>query len=361
MLEASQRGFIGLSIFPIFETPLQSADYPIIPLESLLKLQETKRAPRGSYNRSDYEFKTGTYACAEYGWEEPVDDSEAALYRRYFDAEEVAVKRCVDVILRNQEARIAAAIMNTGNITATSNVAIEWSTPATAVPRANINTAKAAMRAASGLVPNVIAMSKKVFDNTLMIKEITDAMVYTNPLQIGGEEAQRRILAQYFGVDEILVGGAIKDSAKKGQSSSIADLWDPASAGRSSGRRTAPATSSRNSTAKSRPAATSIVRGTTWRRPSSSRAPAICSAISRRRGGPTNKPGPSPVFRRGRPFQEAQNGRSAEHGTIDGKDGAGHSCAGFILFPARYPGRLQTFRVGFRCRPILFRTRRSGR
>jgi hypothetical protein len=226
MLEASQRGFIGLSIFPIFETPLQSADYPIIPLESLLKLQETKRAPRGSYNRSDYEFKTGTYACAEYGWEEPVDDSEAALYRRYFDAEEVAVKRCVDVILRNQEARIAAAIMNTGNITATSNVAIEWSTPATAVPRANINTAKAAMRAASGLVPNVIAMSKKVFDNTLMIKEITDAMVYTNPLQIGGEEAQRRILAQYFGVDEILVGGAIKDSAKKGQSSSIADLWD---------------------------------------------------------------------------------------------------------------------------------------
>lgn len=226
MLEASQRGFIGLSILPIFETPLQSADYPIIPLESLLKLQETKRAPRGGYNRSDYEFKTGTYACAEYGWEEPVDDGEAALYRRYFDAEEVAVKRAVDVILRNQEARIAAAIMNTLNITATSDVGIAWSTPATATPRTDVNTAKQAMRMASGLVPNVIAMSKKVFDATLMIQEITNALVYTNPLQIGGEEAQRRTLAQYFGVDEILVGGAIKDSAKKGQSASIADLWD---------------------------------------------------------------------------------------------------------------------------------------
>lgn len=226
MLEASQRGFIGLSIFPIFETPLQSADYPIIPLESLLKLQETKRAPRGTYNRSDYEFKTGTYACIEYGWEEPVDDAEAALYRRFFDAEEVAVMRCVDVILRNQEARIAAAIMNTANITATADVAISWNTPATATPRANVNTAKQAMRAASGLVPNVIAMSKKVFDTAMMIAEITNAFQYTNPIQIGGEEVQRRLLAQYFGVDEVMVGGAIKDSAKKGQATVIADLWD---------------------------------------------------------------------------------------------------------------------------------------
>jgi hypothetical protein len=225
-MEASQRGFIGLELLPIFDVPEQSADYPLIPIESLIKLQETSRAPRGSYNRSDYNFETGTYSCDEHGWEELVDDVEAALYRRYFDAEEVAVKRAVDILLRAQEARIADAVMDTGNITGTSNVATEWSTPSTATPRANVNTAKAAMRAASGLTPNVIAMSYKVFTNTMMIKEITDALQYTNPLQMGGEEAQKAILAQYFGVGKVIVGNAIKDSGKKGAAFTIADIWD---------------------------------------------------------------------------------------------------------------------------------------
>jgi hypothetical protein len=225
-LEASQRGFIGLSLLPIFDVPLQSSDYPVIPLEALLKIPDTKRAPRSDYARGDWEFEMGTYACEEHGWEEVVDDVEARLYARFFDAEEVATKRAVDILLRGQEARIASMLMNTSNITNTSDVSVAWNTSATATPQADVETAKAAMRASSGLAPNKIAMSKKVFDTVLITKEIKDAFRYTNPIELGGEEVKRRLLAQYFGVDEVLVGGAIKDSAKKGKAASIADLWD---------------------------------------------------------------------------------------------------------------------------------------
>lgn len=224
-LEASQRGFIGLELLPIFDVPEQSADYPVIPIEALLKLQETTRAPRGNYNRSDYNFETGTYSCVEYGWEELVDDVEASLYRRYFDAEEVAVKRAVDTLLRGQEKRVADAVFNTSNITGTASVSVEWST-ITATPRADVKTAKAAMRAASGLIPNVMAMSYKVFQNILVITEVCSALQYTNPIQIGAIEAQKSVLAQYFGVDRLIVGDAIRSSAKKGQSFSLADIWD---------------------------------------------------------------------------------------------------------------------------------------
>ena len=172
----------------------------------------------------------GTYAAKEHGWEEPVDDVEAALYRRFFDAEEVAVMRAVDIILRSQEARIAAKVFNTSNITATADVSISWNTSATAVPRTDVNTAKEAMRAASGLTPNVMVISHKVFSCLLVCKAITDALQYTNPLQVNSEEAQRRLLSQYFGL-EILVGNAIKDGAKKGQSYSITDIWDDEYAG----------------------------------------------------------------------------------------------------------------------------------
>lgn len=226
LASASQRGFIGLVLMPLFDTPLKTSDYPVIKLEALLKLQETKRAARGDYNRSDYEFKTGTYNCAEHGWEELVDDSEAALYRRFFDAEVIAVQRCVDVILRNQEARIAAKVQNTALITNTAAASTPWSTIATCDPRLDVKNAKNAMRLASGQTPNVMVISKAVFDTLLLCKAIMDALKYTNPIEMGGEEVQRRLLAQYFGVDQVLVGNALKDSAKKGQTASLADIWD---------------------------------------------------------------------------------------------------------------------------------------
>lgn len=225
MLEASQRGFIGLELLPIFEVPEQSADYPVIPIEAILKVPVTKRAPDGSYPRSGWEFETGTYSCEEYGWEERIDDAEANLYARYFDAEEVAVKRAVDILLRQQEKRISAAMFNTSNFSNTA-VSTEWSTAATCTPRADVNTGKQAMRAASGLMPNVLAMSLKVLENLLLTAEITDALKYTNPIELGGMEAQKRVLAQYFGVDRILVGNAIYDAGKKGKAMSITDLWD---------------------------------------------------------------------------------------------------------------------------------------
>jgi len=223
--EASQRGFIGLALLPLFDVPEQSADYPKIPLEALIKLQDNRRAPRGNYGRSDYEFETGTYACKEYGWEEPVDDVEARLYRRYFDAEEVAAKRCVDINLRGQETRIAAMLFNANNFTV-ADVAIAWSTAATAVPKANVDAGKDAMRLASGLLPNALAMSLKVFNTVMRTAEIKDVLKYTNPIEMSGFEAQKQMMAKYFGVDQVLVGNAIKDTAKKGQAASLGDIWD---------------------------------------------------------------------------------------------------------------------------------------
>jgi len=225
-MSASQRGFIGLGILPLFEVPEKTADYPKIPTEALLKAQKTDRAPRGKYQRGDYEFETGTYNCAEYGWEEPVDDVEAALYARFFDAEEVATMRAVDIILRAQEKRIKTAVQSTSNITNTSAVTTEWSTAATCTPRADVIGAKRTLRLATGIMPDSMAISLTVLENLLKAAEITDALKYTNPIELGGLEAQKRILAQYFGVANLHVGGAVEDSALKGQAMSIADIWD---------------------------------------------------------------------------------------------------------------------------------------
>lgn len=225
-INAADRGFIGLELMPIFEVAEKSAYYPKIPIESLLKMPAVKRAARGNYARSDWQFETGTYTCEEYGWEEQIDDLEAALYAKYFDSEMIANARAVDILLRAQEKRISAALFNTSNITNTANVSTEWSTVASCTPLADVETAKEAMRAASGLVPNVMAMSVKVFNNLVRAKEILDAFRYTNPVENSGRQAKQNLLAQYFGMEKVLVGGAIYDSKKKGAAFSLSDIWD---------------------------------------------------------------------------------------------------------------------------------------
>src|SRR4030067_163304 len=153
LIDAPNRGFICLDLLPSFEVGEQSADYPVIPFEALLKIQSTARAPRGAYARGDYEFETGTYSCKENGWEEPVDDVERKLYRRFFDAEVVAALRATDIVLRSQEARVSAKVFNPANITQTSAVTVEWDTSATCTPREGVATAKEARPAAGGPQP----------------------------------------------------------------------------------------------------------------------------------------------------------------------------------------------------------------
>jgi len=230
-MEASRRGFVGMKIMPTFETPKKSGEYPLITVESFLKAQKSARAPRAAYNRSDYTFSKQSYACEEDGFEELLDDSERNLYGdAQIDAEAIAVMRAVDVILRNQETRIITKAIATASID-NAAAAVAWSTAATATPRIDVNVAKEAMRSNYGIKPNIMVISDASRNDLLLTAEITDALKYTNPIELGGEEAQLRILAQYFGVDEVLIADAQIDSAKKGQSKSLADLWTNTIAG----------------------------------------------------------------------------------------------------------------------------------
>lgn len=226
MLGAEQAGFIAPALMPYKNVTQQKASYPKIPVEAMFKTPDTlKRAPRANYARDDYEFDTGTYECVDYGFEDLLDDTEKALYASYFDAEEISTQRAMNKVLLSQEVRTADMLMNTANITTNQAATAVWSDAANATPRKDVMTLKTKMRTNRGIIPNVMALAKSLFDELLLTNEIKDAFKYTNPIEIGGEEAQRRIMAQYFGVDKVLVGNAIKDTAKKGKAASLSDIW----------------------------------------------------------------------------------------------------------------------------------------
>ena len=187
-LGAAQQGFIGRQVLPVFETDLRAAQYPMIPAEAILEMQDTARAPRAAYARGDYSFESAEYYCREYGWEEPLDDTEAMLYRRYFDAEVVAVQRATLMILRNEEKRVVEATINNAGLP-NGAVAKAWSSYADADPLADINKAKDHFRFSVGLQPNALVLDVDILRHISMCDAVMDRIKYRNPHALRGELA----------------------------------------------------------------------------------------------------------------------------------------------------------------------------
>ncbi|HHN75390.1 MAG TPA: hypothetical protein ENK10_09205 [Acidobacteria bacterium] len=225
-MSLDRQGFVGRALLPVFEVGDQSGDYPVIPIEQILKVPADggRRAPRQAYGRDDFEFETGTFSCKEYGREAPLDDVEAKLYARFFDAEEVAARRATLKLALLYELRCKSLLFNTSTF-ANAAVAAAWSSAATATPLTDVVNAKAAMRSSYGIEPNVIVMAKPVFDKLMLTDEINNTFKYTNPIQSLSREAKRRLAAQYFEVDDVLVAGGMYDAAKKGQAASLSEIW----------------------------------------------------------------------------------------------------------------------------------------
>jgi len=230
MLEKAMTMFIGMRLMPIKRVSRQSAEYPVIPLAALLEAPDTKRADRGNYNRSDWTFDFQNYATQDHGWEEKIDDREEALYQNYFDMEEAATLRAMGIILRGHENRVKDLVYDTGTI-ANGAVGVAWTTPATATPKADVDGARDSMRNNFGVLPNKMTISYSRFNALIRTAELKDALKYTNPIEMGGFEVQKAIVAQYFGLDEILVGDAQENTAKKGQTASLGEIWTPGNVG----------------------------------------------------------------------------------------------------------------------------------
>lgn len=227
-MEASQRGFIADLVLPVFKTQEKTADYPIIPAEAVLKLPHNiKRAPKSGYAREDFNFEAGTFNCEEFGFEAVIDESEANLYRRFFDAEVVATKRATNVILRSREKRAADLLFNATTFAGKTNaVTNEWSKPNDATPREDVNAARQLVRQRTGLEANALVISRSVFDNVLMIHEFLAHVEKTRAVLLDNFEVQKQIVAQFFGVEQLIVGNAVYDAAKKNKDLSAADIWD---------------------------------------------------------------------------------------------------------------------------------------
>lgn len=224
-MEGASLAFVGLQVMPPYPVADAAGEYPVLPKEALLSIEQIARSPRSSYNRSTWEYEIGKYSTSEKGHEEPVDDSERKLLDRRSPgmADRVATQRNMNIILRAQEKRIADLLFNTSNFSV-HNLTDEWDDATNGKPIQDVNDATSAFRTQCGMLPDVLLITWTTFQKLKENDEIVGRLKYTFPgIDINRMSSDQ--LAAVFNVPRVLVAGAVYNSSGKNVAANITDVW----------------------------------------------------------------------------------------------------------------------------------------
>lgn len=212
-LDMQRRNYVGLQIMPRFDVARQSGKFGRIPIEQLLAAGDEKleRAALSGFSRQEWEFVEESFATTERGVEEPIDDREAELYADYFDAEVIAAARGMERLFSGYERRVLAqAIDATETASRTTAADTPWDN-SNATPRGDVRAAAKKIWERTGLWPNTLVVDQLAFLNLQDCAEVIDRLASAGA---GSSTAPGDItamkLAQFFGVDRVLVANAIK-------------------------------------------------------------------------------------------------------------------------------------------------------
>jgi len=224
MQNAPNMGYIGNMVMPYFRVSAQAANFPVIPKEALFNLLDTKRGPLGHYNRSEDEFEDGYYSTSENGLERRIDERYAAIYGTRFAYEMTIANILMQDILRAQEYRVANKLFNETNFETAIAAGTTWTTTATASPSDDVDTGKESMRSL-GVIPDTLVMNYNTYLKCIANTEVKTQIYQMFPDAAKTGDVTVNHLKTYFNLPNIYVAGSLKNTAKRGQDASLADIW----------------------------------------------------------------------------------------------------------------------------------------
>jgi hypothetical protein len=218
--------FIATLVAPELPVPFKKATYPARTRESILKVADVKRAATGGYNRINMQAEDKSYECEAYGLEQPIDYSQRAFYANDFDLEVAGAEELSFKVKLAREIRTAAALFDTavwtGAALYTDHSGAPWDDAANGKPISDVNAAKLKVYQSTGVWPDSLILGGTQMQNLLVSAQILARFPGASEVS---EEQVRQSLQRIFGLKNIFVGYAPKDTADEGQDASVSEVW----------------------------------------------------------------------------------------------------------------------------------------
>lgn len=215
---------IASALFPTVSVPLRGGNIITFGKEDFM-LYGSQRAPGENTKRVQFGYTGSTYALVDYSLEGQVPNEvvEEGQNGPGIDHAAMAVRKVSNIMALRLEkqaadiARTAGSYASANKITRTSTA--QWSdlTSGVSDPIADVETAKDAVRAATGKRPNTVVMGAQVFSKLRQHPKVVDRIKYT-----GRDIATVELLAVLFGVQKVLVGDAIYSNDA---GTAFTDVW----------------------------------------------------------------------------------------------------------------------------------------
>lgn len=214
---------IASALFPRVPVSLRGGNIITFGKEDFM-LYGTQRAPGENTKRVSFGYNGSPYALVDYSLEGvlPIENLQEGLNGPGIDGSVLTVRKTLNIMELRLEKQSADIARTAGSYAAANKVTLsgtaQWSDySGTSQPIQNIETAKEAVRAATGKRPNTVVMGALVMAKLKNHPVILDRIKYT-----GRDVATEDLLASLFGVQRVLVGDAIYSNDA---GTAFADVW----------------------------------------------------------------------------------------------------------------------------------------
>lgn len=212
--------YIAERVFPRVPVQKKSDFYYTFNKDAWFRDDVAVRSPGTRAQRADYGISSASYVAIEYALAKEVNDEVYANADTPFRPAMEATEFVTDALLRAQERRVATKVMTSSNWANSASPTVQW-TSDSSDPWNDIDDAIANVINNTGVMPNTMVMSYDVWRELRKHPDFLDRIKYTRP----SGKIEVADLSTWFNIPNILIGTAIYDAAKEGQSASMSQIW----------------------------------------------------------------------------------------------------------------------------------------
>lgn len=215
--------YIADQIFPLVPVDNQSDKYFIFTKDFWFRNSVKRRGPNGTYAEGGFELSNTNYECINKGLQFPipwetVQNQDAALDMEVDGAEWLAQQFMLD-----RESALATKIMDATAWTTETTLSgtSQWSDYANSDPIGDIETGREAVKKLIGRYPNTLVMGAEVWDKLKFHPDLLDIYKHTEKAIL----TKALVAAIFDGIDRVVVGDAIINSATEGATFDGGYIW----------------------------------------------------------------------------------------------------------------------------------------
>ena len=219
-IKFKNMALVGEMIFPVVRVAKESDKYYVFRKEELV-LEDAIRAAGAEAKEISWDVDTQTYTAEEYALKHLVPDRIVNNADIPVRPKITATQKLTQKLALGAERRVQQIVQDTAQVTSAATPAIKWDGTSPTI-EANVDTAKNQVRINAGTEPTSILIPYSVAQVVKRDSTVRDLIRYTTPNK---ELLRNGDLPPVLWNLEVIVAGAIRNSANEGQTATLVDIW----------------------------------------------------------------------------------------------------------------------------------------